>query len=396
MSHWCLFGQLKQFSCLIKHPNQDPLVSVANKFSLIVPVHFIGEDQFVTCNSHKHQMEKQARLFSELLHNNYWKYLSANKMLDLSLYTQVKDSVKLGIPPELRGKMWQTLAGVTITPEFIARYHELTKNKNEQYAGAIANDLDRTTFDIEDPSFNEKLFNVLIAYANHNPVVGYCQSMNILAATLLIFMPEQEAFWMLVFIIEKLLPNFHCESMPGYHYAELLFKFLLASFLPELYAHFQKIHFDIAMFTSKWFFSLYMNAMPNVTTFVVWDNIMLRGKNAIFEAGLSILRMQQSELLQINDDTDVMIHICEHLKRLYNPQKLQKHWWPLHPEHIKLAEESILRMEGEMQQAEIASRNRGIKTNELKNLWIQYTTSPFLSRYTNSMPFSQFVEQTFN
>lgn len=33
--------------------------------------------------------------------------------------------------------------------------------------------------------------------------------MNFLAGTLLIFMDEEEAFWMLVYLVEELLPNYY-------------------------------------------------------------------------------------------------------------------------------------------------------------------------------------------
>ncbi|KAJ0861114.1 putative Rab-GTPase-TBC domain-containing protein [Helianthus annuus] len=43
---------------------------------------------------------------------------------------------------------------------------------------------------------------LLLAYAWRNPDVGYCQAMNFFAARLLLMMPEENAFWTLVGMID--------------------------------------------------------------------------------------------------------------------------------------------------------------------------------------------------
>jgi hypothetical protein len=47
-----------------------------------------------------------------------------------------------------------------------------------------------------------------------NPVIGYCQSMNIIAATLLLFLEEEDAFYLFVSIIEK-IPEYYEKSLLG-------------------------------------------------------------------------------------------------------------------------------------------------------------------------------------
>ena len=57
------------------------------------------------------------------------------------------------------------------------------------------------------------LRNVLLAYAEHNPQVAYCQSMNFLAAVLLLVVDEESAFWILAAIVERLLPGYFSSDM---------------------------------------------------------------------------------------------------------------------------------------------------------------------------------------
>ena len=43
----------------------------------------------------------------------------------------------------------------------------------------------------------QALFNVLKAYSVLDKELGYCQSMSFIVAILLLYMPEQDAFWVL-------------------------------------------------------------------------------------------------------------------------------------------------------------------------------------------------------
>ena len=50
----------------------------------------------------------------------------------------------------------------------------------------------------------DKLFNILLAYANYDTQVGYVQGLNYIAAMLLMHIQDEEkVFWCLVFILNR-------------------------------------------------------------------------------------------------------------------------------------------------------------------------------------------------
>jgi hypothetical protein len=86
----------------------------------------------------------------------------------------------------------------------------------------IATDIPRTFptnifFRGKDPkSLEQPLFNVLLAFANHNSRIGYCQGMNFVAGMLLLVTKDEDkSFWLLKTLLEDILPDYYSPNLPG-------------------------------------------------------------------------------------------------------------------------------------------------------------------------------------
>lgn len=62
-------------------------------------------------------------------------------------------------------------------------------------------------------SKQQELFNVLSAYSVYNLEIGYCQGMSQIAALLLMYLDEEEAFWALSVLLSDKKFNMHGKSL---------------------------------------------------------------------------------------------------------------------------------------------------------------------------------------
>ena len=96
---------------------------------------------------------------------------------------------------------------------------------------------------------------VLTAYAFSNPAVGYCQAMNLVVASFLIFMSEEQCFWCLSMLCERLLPGYYSPSMYGTVLDQRVFEHLVSRYLPSLSEHFASADIQLSIASLPWFLS---------------------------------------------------------------------------------------------------------------------------------------------
>lgn len=173
--------------------------------------------------------------------------------------------MRRGIPVHFRGIAWQLLSGAHHTP-YKDQYAEYLKQSSPQEK-VIRRDITRTYPDHEffkKPGLGqESLFNVMKAFSLHDREVGYCQGSGFIVGLLLMQMPEEEAFAVLV----QLMSEFRLRELFKPSMAELgLMMFQLECIIQEqlsdLYMHFQSQNIYVSMFASPWFLTLFTTVLP--------------------------------------------------------------------------------------------------------------------------------------
>lgn len=117
------------------------------------------------------------------------------------------------------------------------------------------------------------LENVLLAYSMHNQRVGYCQSMNYIAALLLLIMgrDEEKAFFMMMILIEEILyEGVYEPTLVGCQTEMRSLDELLNKKLPRLSQLLRSMHCEISMIATDWFLCLFSTSVSSEVSFVCW------------------------------------------------------------------------------------------------------------------------------
>eukprot|EP00947_MAST-08B_sp_MAST-8B-sp1_P003729 g3729.t1 len=225
----------------------------------------------------------------------------------------VADMVLRGVPRALRGEMWLSasgakdwmLAAAPGTYGLILGEHE---GKACRAVADVEKDVHRTVIDpvFLSPAGRAKLRRVLVACAWHLPHVGYCQSMNVLAAFLLLHLDEEEAFWSLAVLVQLLLPSYFEPRMRGVRVDQRILGRLVQTHLPALHTHLEQLGVDAGVLTFRWFMTMFVGILPVPVTLRIWDAAFFFGGHVVFQVALELLSRLQADVLCCDDCGQVM------------------------------------------------------------------------------------------
>eukprot|EP01038_Epipyxis_sp_PR26KG_P005733 gene5733-7917_t len=244
----------------------------------------------------------------------------------------LKEMVRRGIPVAFRALVWQKISLSSINrlnypqdyyQSLLARTSELNPSVRDD----IEKDVDRTFPEhayFEPSGLGEtSLRRVLQAFALHNPDVGYCQSLNFVAGMMLIFMDEEDTFWLFLTVIEKLLPHdYYTKSMIGTYVDQFVLAHIIKKHLPIIHSTFEKNQLQLPLITVQWFMCIFVNTLRPEVTLRVWDMFLNEGSKVIFRISAALFKLHEPQLLAVRDAADLFTTLRNIGKDVIDADKL--------------------------------------------------------------------------
>lgn len=270
--------------------------------------------------------EFNPKLAKEFLKEQAWKNHFAEYGQGVCMYRteKTKELVLKGIPENMRGELWLLFSGaineMATHPGYYEDLVEKSMGKYNLATEEIERDLHRSL--PEHPAFQNEmgiaaLRRVLTAYAFRNPNIGYCQAMNIVTSVLLLYSKEEEAFWLLVALCERMLPDYYNTRVVGALVDQGVFEELAREHVPQLYDCMQDLGV-ISTISLSWFLTLFLSVMPFESAVVVVDCFFYDGIKVIFQLALSVLHANINQLLDCKDDGEAMTVLGRYLDSVTN------------------------------------------------------------------------------
>ena len=316
-------------------PQILPPDSTRDQYGFLKASHHISIPQYDAWNNgYMPSQERRTKRWSSYMREQGLRTFDPTRFPSQSAKTE--RYIRKGIPPAWRGPAWFFYAGGDAYLERHAGlYTSLVSRSEGELSGtdreSIERDLHRTFPDNihfrpdfrssgcsapESPLLSS-LRRVLRAYALHNPRIGYCQSLNFLAGLLLLFLPEEKAFWMLHIITTVYLPGTHELSLEGTNVDLWILMVALKSILPQIWTKVGSAGGSgddvngsarlppISLCTTSWFMSLFIGTLPIETVLRVWDVLFYEGSRTLFRVALTIFKLGEQRIKDVSDPMEL-------------------------------------------------------------------------------------------
>lgn len=211
-----------------------------------------------------------------------------------------------GIPDEVRGVIWTKVFDIEAAKNehSYKLYSKLCEFPNEKACSDIKKDVDRTMSQLElwDQDLqcgNNKLFNVLKAYANYDNEVGYVQGMNFIVAMLLFYISDEESvFWCLYQLMVKFrYRQIYKQDFPKLIQLSTYLEKRLRAEHPDLLEHLERNSMVIRGTFTGHIMTFGLNCCPMEVCVRLFEIFILDGEIKFIKVLMRMLELKKEKIL---------------------------------------------------------------------------------------------------
>ncbi|XP_018421276.1 PREDICTED: small G protein signaling modulator 3 isoform X1 [Nanorana parkeri] len=277
------------------------------------------------------RLKWQAHL--EFTHNHDVGDLTWDK-IDVTLphSDKLRSLVLAGIPHSMRPQLWMRLSGALQKKRNSEMtYRDIVRNSsNDETLAAkqIEKDLLRTMpsnacFSNLQSVGVPRLRRVLRGLAWLYPDIGYCQGTGMVAACLLLFLEEEDAFWMMCAVIEDLVPaSYFSTTLLGVQTDQRVLRHLIVQYLPRLDKLLQEHDIELSLITLHWFLTAFASVVHIKLLLRIWDVFFYQGSLVLFQTTLGMLKIKEEELIQSENSASIFNTLSDIPSQIEEPDVL--------------------------------------------------------------------------
>ena len=217
-----------------------------------------------------------------------------------------------GIPHSLRPQLWLRLSGALekkSNPANLPYWNVVKESTGNEYfssAKLIEKDLTRILptngcFSKMDSPGIARLRRILRAMAWLYPDIGYCQGMGTVVAHLLLFLEEEDAFWLMSRLVEDVLPpSYFTSDFSGIRVDSIVLAKLVQTHFPHVHALLKEHDIELGLIAFTWFLTLFASVVHVKILLRMWDLFFAEGDVIIFRMMLALIKFRGNFRLSNN------------------------------------------------------------------------------------------------
>lgn len=127
-----------------------------------------------------------------------------------------------------------------------------------------------------------------------------------IVASLLLLLEEEDVFWIMVAIVEDLLPaSYYSSSSIGIQADQRVLRTLITNYLSDIDDVLRNHDIELSLITMHWFLTLFASVVHMKILLRIWDMFFFSGSLVLFQVTVGMLKMKEPYLKTFENSAQI-------------------------------------------------------------------------------------------